>query len=192
MGKAREGLKLGAVLVCALAALYGIAACRANPPDLRSLNRGEMSKLAVAVPPRAAPMTRFTDAEGHPHTLADYRGQVVVVNVWASWCAPCRTELPSLGRLQAAYADRGVRVVAMTVDRDTDMDAARRFLATAPPLAMYRTGYDFLFGLTPRAQGVPITLIYDRQGRERARLEGGASWSGQAARRVIDAVLAGA
>lgn len=188
----REGLKLGAVLVCALAALYGIAACRANPPDLRTMNRGELRKLDVAVPPRAATATPFTDAAGRSHTLADFRGQVVVVNVWASWCGPCRTELPSLGRLQAQYGDRGVRVLALTVDRDTDMDAARRFLATAPPLALYRTSYDFLFGLTPRAQGVPITLIYDRQGRERARLEGGATWSGDDARRLIDAVLAGA
>ena len=188
----REGLKLGAVLVCALAALYGIAACRANPPDLRTMNRGELRKLDVAVPPRAASTTRFTDAAGQAHTLADFRGQVLVVNVWASWCGPCRTELPSLGRLQAEYEGRGVKVLALTVDRDTDMDAARRFLATAPPLTMYRTGYDFLFGLTPRAQGVPITLIYDRQGRERARLEGGASWSGADARRLIDAMLAGA
>jgi len=191
MGAARDWLRVSAVLISTVAALYGIAGCSANHGDLRSLAHGEMAKLVVAPTPAAAPTTTFTDGAGSPHDLAEYHGQVVVLNVWASWCAPCRTELPSLGRLQAAYAGRQVQVIALTVDRDEDLALARRFLATAMPLELFRDpGYRLTFSITPRPEGVPITIIYDRQGRERARLAGGADWSGADARAVIDAVLA--
>ena len=150
-----------------------------------------MSKLSVAPEPGATPTAVFTDAAGARHTLADYRGKVVVLNFWASWCAPCRTELPSLGRMEAAYAGRPVQVIAMTVDRDEDLNLARSLLARAPPLGLFRdVGYTMMFSIAPRPEGLPVTILYDRRGRERARLSGGADWSGPEARAVIDALLA--
>ena len=191
MRVANGWLRVGAISVCAVAALYVIAGCSANRGDLTSLARGEMAKLKVAEPPGAMPTIAFTDPQGSRRTLADYRGKVVVVNFWASWCGPCRTELPSLGRLETAYAGQPVQVIAMTVDRDEDLPQARTLLATAPPLQLFRdNGYAMMFGITPRPEGLPTTIIYDRQGRERARLSGGADWSGAQARAVIDAVLA--
>ena len=191
MGAARDWLRGCAIVVSAVAALYGIQSCSANRTDLRSLAHGEMSKLQVAPTPSPGPTTQFTDAAGARHTLADYRGKVVVLNFWASWCAPCRTELPSLGRLQAAYAGRPVQVLDLTVDRDEDLNLSRSLLARSPPLGLYRdVNYTLTFAITPRPEGLPTTIIYDRQGRERARLSGGADWSGRDARAVIDAVLA--
>jgi thiol-disulfide isomerase/thioredoxin len=180
-----------AALIGAVAALYGIAGCNSNRADLSSLARGEMAKLEVPAQPRAAPRLSFTDATGRSRTLADYRGQVVVLNFWATWCAPCRRELPSLGRLQTAYAGRPVQVIALSVDRDQDLAQARTLLATAPPLALFRDpGYRIAFGLDPRIGGFPTTVIYDRQGRERARIAADVDWAGADARAVIDAVLA--
>jgi hypothetical protein len=84
-----------------------------------------------------------------------------------------------------------VEVIALTVDRDADMNLAQRDIARSPPLALYRdNGYHMAFSLTPRAQDVPTTVIFDRQGRERARLAGGADWSSAQARKVIDRILA--
>ena len=180
-----------AALIGAVAALYGIAGCNSNRTDLRSLARGEMAKLEVPAAPRPGPTLAFTDAAGRSRTLADYRGRVVVLNFWATWCAPCRRELPSLGRLETAYAARGVQVIPLSVDRDQDLAQARTLLATAPPLALYRDpAYRLAFGLEPRIGGFPTTVIYDRQGRERARISDDVDWSSPDAHAVIDAVLA--
>lgn len=185
-------LKASCALISAVAASYIIAGCSANPPaPMSSLARGEMAKLTIAEPPTPAPPTSFTDAAGAPRTIADYRGKVVVLNLWASWCAPCRAELPSLGRLAAHYQGRPVEVIALTVDRDADMNLAQRDIARAPPLALYRDeGYRVAFSLNPRAGGIPTTVIFDKQGRERARLAGGADWAGEDARRIVDRLLA--
>lgn len=178
-----------------LAAVYVIVSASFKPgaaPDMKTLARGDMVKLQPTADPQPQPKTTFTGPDGRTMTLANFDGQVVVLNFWATWCAPCITEMPSLARLQAAYANRPVKVVAISVDRATDEADARAFLTKHGPLVFYADPkFSMPFALQPRVVGLPTTIIYDRNGRERARLAGGADWSGADARAVIDRVLKG-
>lgn len=196
-GERRPGLLRWAIVVAALigaaAVLYVIGAASFKPKqasDLSDLRRGALVKLVVPKSPVPAPDIPFTDAAGKPVRLSDFKGQVVVLNLWATWCAPCKTEMPTLAKLQAAYATQPVQVVALSVDRDDDLDLARQELAATPPLKLYRDpGYKVAFGLNPRAQGFPTTVIIDRKGFERARLSGAADWSSPEARELVERLL---
>ena len=150
-----------------------------------------MAKLVVAPSPIAEPDIPFTGPDGKPVHLADLKGQVVVVNFWATWCGPCKEEMPSLARLQKDYAEKPFKVVAISVDRLEDTPKAIDFLKANGGLSFYNDpGYKVVFGLNPRPEGIPTTVIYDKQGRERARLSGGADWSTEQAKKVMDTVLA--
>jgi thiol-disulfide isomerase/thioredoxin len=150
-----------------------------------------MAKLTISEKPSAAPATIFRDAGGATHTLAEFRGKVAIVNVWANWCAPCKEEIPSLARLQAAYAGRPVAVIPVSVGKGDDETAGRAFIARNAPLTFYtEPTYAFTYAFQPAIEGMPTTVIYDRKGVERARLAGGADWSGGDARAVIDSLLA--
>jgi len=183
----------GAALIGVAAVLYVIVSASIKPKsdtDLRQFAKGELVKLVVPAAPTPAPTAGFTDADGKAMTLADFKGQVVVVNLWATWCAPCRLEMPTLAKLQAAYQTQPVQVVAISVDRDADLNLAKADIARNAPLKLYRDpGYKFAFGMKPAAAGFPTTVIYDKQGRERARLSGGADWNGKEARALIETLI---
>lgn len=194
--KRAKVLRLGLVALAvfgAAAVLYVIASSGFKPKgsaDLNDLKRASLAKMVVPKAPLPAPATAFTDAAGKTVTLADFKGQVVVLNLWATWCGPCKEEMPTLAKLQAAYAAQPVKVVALSVDREKDYAAADQFIATHGPLTLYRDpGYKFAFGMTPAAEGFPTTVIYDRKGMERARLSGGADWSSPEAREVVERLL---
>jgi len=179
------------LLTGTVALLYAIAGCSNTPGDLKSLARGAMAKLVVSGHPAPAPDTPFADAAGKPHTLADFKGKIAVVNVWANWCAPCKEEIPSLAKLQTAYGAKGVAVVAVSVGKGDDEAAGRRFIARNPPLTFYsEPAYKLAYAFKPTIEGMPTTLIFDRKGVERARLSGGADWSGPDARAVVESLLA--
>lgn len=185
---------IGAALLIGVAAvLYVIASASFKPAgvvDLKEFKKASLEKLDVPAQPRAAPATVFTDGAGKPHTLADFKGQVVVMNLWATWCAPCKKEMPTLGKLQAAYATQPLKVLPISVDRDSDLNLVQAEMAANPPLQVYRDpGYKLSFQLEPRAAGYPTTVIYDKQGRERARLSGDADWSSPEARGLVEALL---
>jgi thiol-disulfide isomerase/thioredoxin len=182
--------------VVGLAALvYVIVTLSAKPPtgtpaDLKTLARGDMAKLVVATNGQPPPTLPFLDPDGRQTDLARLKAPVVVVNFWATWCAPCRTEMPTLARLQAAYPGR-VRIVPISMDDAKDRGKARAFIAGYPPLPFYQDpGSKLVFALNPPTEGLPTTVLYDAGGRERARLEGGADWSGPDAHAVIQALLA--
>lgn len=183
----------GAALIGVAAVLYVIVGAIIKPggapPDLKSLARGEMAKLVVADKANPAPTTPILDPDGKTITLADLKAPVVVVNLWATWCAPCVKEMPTLARLQAAYPGR-VIVAAVSMDRAADREKARAFIAEHGPLTFYQDPkYALAFALDPPAEGFPTTVIYDASGRERARLSGGADWNGPDARAVVEALL---
>lgn len=185
---------LAVALIGAAAVLYVIASASFKPKeaaDLRDLRRGELAKLDVLAAPRAAPTQTFTDPDGKTVAIADYEGQVLVVNTWATWCGPCKVEMPTLAKLQAAYQTQPVRVITISVDRDKDLDKARAEIAKNAPLKLYRDPeYKWIRSLAPRAEGFPTTVIYDRKGMERARLSGDADWSGKEARELVERLLA--
>ena len=174
----------------AAALLYALTACSNHPGDLKSLAHGAMAKLTVSAAPSAAPQTVFRDAAGAAHTLADFQGKVVVLNLWANWCAPCKEEIPSLARLQKEFAGQPVAVVPVSIGKDRDEVLGKAFLARNPPLTFYtEPTANFPFAFKPPVEGMPTTVLFDRHGVERARLSGGADWSGPEARAVIRALL---
>jgi thiol-disulfide isomerase/thioredoxin len=168
-----------------------VSGCSKPAGELKGLAVGPMAKLITPAQPTTEPDIAFTGPDGKPMKLADLKGQVVVVNLWATWCAPCKEEMPSLAKLAKAYAGKGVTVLAISVDKDTEIPKAKEFLQEHGNLAFYNDPeMRMVFGLKPAAEGLPTTLIYDKVGKEQARLSGGADWSTDQARKVMDAVLA--
>jgi thiol-disulfide isomerase/thioredoxin len=125
--------------------------------------------------PKPVAAIQFEDADGHSRSLADFGGKVVLLNIWATWCVPCRKEMPTLDRLQARLGGSDFEVVALSIDRH--VDAVRKFFAEVEiqKLAMYLDGSakaTYELG----AVGLPTTLLLDREGREIGRLIGPAEW----------------
>ena len=136
------------------------------------------SKLpfAHATKPKPVPELRFNDADGRARTLADFRGKLVLLNIWATWCEPCREEMPALDRLQAKLGGERFQVVALSVDQE-GLAIARRFYAEtgikALPLYIDPTAKA---AFTVDAAGLPASLLIDRQGREIGRHLGAVKW----------------
>jgi thiol-disulfide isomerase/thioredoxin len=140
--------------------------------------------------PKPAPALSFLDGQGNPVTLEDFRGKVVVLNLWATWCAPCRHEMPSLDRLQAAFGNDGLQVVPVSLDRG-DVGKIEAFYEEVglPTLAIYhdpKAAAGRAFG----AYGLPTTIVIDREGMEIGRLLGPAEWDSEEAMTLIRTVLA--
>jgi thiol-disulfide isomerase/thioredoxin len=190
-GAAPRRRLLAAILTGALApVLYGLAGCSNSGGDLKSLAHGEMAKLEVSKSPAPQPATVFKDAAGQPHTLAEFKGKVLIVNMWANWCAPCKEEIPSLAKLQTAFAGKPVAVVPVSVGKGEDEVQGKAFIARNPPLTFYtEPTYAMTFAFRPVIEGMPTTVIYGPDGVERARLVGGADWSGPDAHKVVEALL---
>lgn len=123
-----------------------------------------------------APDYATTTLAGEPITLAGFEGKVVVLNVWATWCPPCRFEMPSLQRLQDELGDEGLEVVAVSVDLEHAEDMVRDFAA--------EYALDFTIALDPDGRverlfgvsGLPTTFVIDRQGVLREKIMGGREW----------------
>jgi thiol-disulfide isomerase/thioredoxin len=184
----------GAALIGVAAVVYIIAQASIKPeqdPGLRAVAHGAMSKLETPQQASLAPRDVFYDAAGQPHRAADFKGRVLVLNLWATWCAPCVAEMPTLAKLATEYADKPVTVIPVSIDTPEALDKAKAFIGQHPPLAFYNDANKKLpFSLKPPASGLPTTIIYGADGLERGRVAGGADWSGADARAVVDHVLA--
>lgn len=146
---------------------------------------GDMRTFDLSQPPSPAPDISFSDLSGNTLGLKDFRGQVVLINYWATWCAPCLRELPSLERLQAKLSDDDFRLIALSTDREGSEKVAP-FLE--------ENGFDELpVYLDPGNRtvapfeliGLPTTILIDRQGREVGRYTGPAEWDGPGAVALI-------
>lgn len=149
--------------------------------------KGGMSRLQVTPKPTRLSQLQFEDADGKPVDVARFAGKITVVNMWATWCAPCVTEMPTLAALQRAYPD-DVAVVPVSVDVDARLPNARDFIGVNDPLLLY---HDPRFALQHvlEVKGMPGTVIYDRQGREVARVIGEADWASPEARALFDKLV---
>ncbi|MBB5256033.1 TlpA family protein disulfide reductase [Rhizobium leguminosarum] len=126
--------------------------------------------------PEPVPALQFTDDAGRPQTLDIFRGRVVLLNVWASWCLPCRKEMPTLDRLQATLGGPDFEVVALSIDRGGP-DAVKKFYAeTGVQHLAIHVDATSQAGFALVSFGLPTTLLVDPQGRELGRLVGPAEW----------------
>jgi thiol-disulfide isomerase/thioredoxin len=193
-------------VVVGLAGIYGIGRLTGNvavAPECRPaqetgrriapLARGEVAALAVAKTPKRLPDLAFQDETGARKTLADWRGRTVLFNLWATWCVPCRKEMPALDALQAKLGGPAFEVVAVNIDtRD-----AEKPKAWLKEVGIVRLGYfadptaKVFQDLkeTGKAFGMPTTLLIDAAGCEVATLSGPAEWASEDALKLISAAL---
>jgi len=166
------------------AVLYVAFAVGANPVFARDLTQtevlhirhGEMRKLAVHRTPEPLPNVQFTDMNDKDRDIAEFKGKYTVLNFWATWCAPCRKEMPSLDALARDMTSDDLQVVVMATGRNPK-PAIRKFFKEAgiTTLKTLRDPSQTLSGLLG-IYGLPMTLILDRNGDEIARMQGDADW----------------
>ncbi|MEO1027752.1 MAG: TlpA family protein disulfide reductase [Pseudomonadota bacterium] len=151
----------------------------------------ELSKLDFTFRGDVHEETAFFDPDGNEVGLEDFRGKVVLLNLWATWCAPCEKELPSLGALAGGRAGDDFIVLTVSVDDEQDRDYARRRLSelTGGTVDFYHAP-DYKVTYQVGARGFPTSVIYDRNGREVARLAGEAEWDSSLAVQFIDRLIA--
>ena len=159
----------------------GAEAGNAAAPTAGSYPTGRLDRSHAGTP---APAASFEDAEGQPATLAEFRGRPLLLNLWATWCAPCVVEMPSLDRL-AAREDGRVQVVAVSQDIDGRDEVDRFFARTGlRNLEPFLDG-DMALMTALRISTLPTTILYDAEGREVWRMTGMAEWDGDRARRLL-------
>ena len=161
---------------------------------LKPLVHGEIAALTLSETPRRIPDLSFRDGEGKPVRLADFRGQSVLLNLWATWCIPCRKEMPALDRLQGQINGKDFAVVAVNIDTG-DPAKPHRFLSDVriKNLAYYDDPSTNVFQelkRVGRAVGLPTSILIDRSGCEIGYLAGPAEWSSEEAITLIQAALA--
>lgn len=157
----------------------------------KRLNRGQMATFVIKKP-QPLPELNFINGEGKKLSLADWRGKVVLINIWATWCGPCRHEMPSLAKLDKALEGEPFDVLAISIDRK-GLSASRKFLEeinVADQLGLYLDP-EAKANFTLKAHGLPASILMDRQGREIGRLAGPADWASEDAIRLIRAAIAG-
>ena len=144
----------------------------------------------VSVGSQAPPFTASTlDATPRTKTLADYKGKVVLLNVWATWCPPCREEMPSIERVHQAFAGQGLAVVAVSVDDPGKENEIRDFVREYG--LTFEILHDAAAGIKKNYQitGFPETFVIARDGSIRKKVWGGADWSSEANRALIRELL---
>ena len=205
----RIPLAIGAVVAGALiafAGVYGYGSFRRSPSGdsacagavelarkIAPLAHGEVAALTMATNPLRLPDLAFEDADGKPRKLSEWRGKTVLVNLWATWCVPCRKEMPALDSLQTRLGGKDFEVVAINIDT-RDAEKPRNFLKEAN---LTRLGY-FADSKAKvfqdlksigKALGMPTSILVDGQGCEIGNLAGPAEWASDDAIKLIKAVM---
>jgi len=155
----------------------------------KKLSTGAMTTFVFKEPPAPLPEFQFVNADGKPVSLKDWHGKVVLLNLWATWCAPCRGEMPALDRLQADLGSDKFEVVAIAVDK-SGLEGARKFLdeTKAGKLKLYADPTARI-GNELKVIGMPTSILIDGEGHEIGRLIGPAEWDGADAKRLIQSLL---
>lgn len=158
------------------------------------LVKGEVGALTVATRPTQLPDLAFQDAAGSPRKLSDWKGRTVLLNLWATWCVPCRKEMPALDNLQGKLGSRNFEVVAVNIDtRDPDKPKAFLKDGNLTRLGFFSDQKAKVFqelksaGL---ALGMPTSVLVDGEGCEIAAISGGAGWDSDEAVKLVMAATA--
>ncbi|MDP1553984.1 MAG: TlpA disulfide reductase family protein [Hyphomonas sp.] len=185
----------GLFLVALAAIVYVLMSAAGGKAASTTLERyavGTLEKLDFSLAGQSVPEGTFDDAAGAEVTLASFAGKTILVNYWATWCAPCEKEMPALGALQAARGGDAFEVVAISIDADEDVEYAKRRLTElgAANIAFRHAPLDrgdIVYGAN--VQGFPTTILYGPDGIEIARMSGEADWAASEAVQFIDAAL---
>lgn len=152
---------------------------------------GDVAAMLPAGPPKSLAALAFSNPDGKPMTVADFKGRTVLMNLWATWCVPCREEMPALDALQAKAGDGAFEVVAVNVDAGDDTEKRKRFLTDTGIKALkdYAEPTMALFNATKKeglALGLPVTLLIGKDGCLLAAMNGPANWAGADALKLIE------
>jgi thiol-disulfide isomerase/thioredoxin len=155
----------------------------------KELATGTMAAFVIKPKRPPVPEVSFTDASGKALALADWKGRVTLVNLWATWCGPCRKEMPALAALQSAMGGKDFEVVAISVDRK-GVEKSSEFLKEigVSGLTLYADPSTAALN-TLQAPGLPATVLIDRNGHEIGRLLGPAEWDSPEAKALIKAAI---
>ena len=184
------------LLIAAFACIFVIVqSCSIEQkPSLQRFAKGGLKKLQVLETPPPQPQMIFKTADGGDISLKDFRGQTVLLNVWATWCVPCVAEIPSLDMLQAQSILRaqkgGADFVVITISMDRHIDDAKAFFDKADinALTLY---HDPTYSISAEVgvQGIPISIFYSPSGKEIARVPGDVNWQSPETGALLDAIL---
>ncbi|MBD0417286.1 thiol:disulfide interchange protein TlpA [Oryzicola mucosus] len=155
---------------------------------------GEVAAMLPADPPVSLASLAFNGPDGKPMTVADHGGRTLLVNLWATWCAPCRAEMPALDKLESEMGGESFEVVAINVDTGDDAKP-KKFLqeTNVAALGFYRDSTMKVFNdLKGRglALGLPVTLLIDKDGCLISHMNGPAEWASADARTLVETALA--
>ncbi len=184
------GLVLFAAAVF-VTATYIFVSIEQSNSGLRGFESAELKRLKIISPPEDAPATAFVARDGSPWHFKSFKGEVVLVNFWATWCAPCRDEMPSLVNLANTMKGRDFRLITITLDRQ-GFEAADPFLEEvgAMGLETYQDRSNkLLLEAAGGELGLPLTLFLNRKGKVVAKMLGPAEWDGEAAQKLIETVM---
>ena len=174
-------LFISVTVIGAAIAVWVVLAMRAAEPP----REGAMAQFTPNDPPRPAPETPFETVAGEPVTLTVFKDKVVLVNFWATWCAPCVREMPSLDRLQASFDKDRFVILAVSVDRDGAEKVTPFFekhgIKNLTPLLDRRMRLAGAFGVP----GMPTSYLLDRSGRIVGNLPGVAEWDSPEAKALV-------
>jgi thiol-disulfide isomerase/thioredoxin len=174
-------------IVTPAAAQTAPAAALPTGPGRNDLSKGEMAAFVFKPTPEELADVKFLGGDGKEVSLGGLKGKVVLLNLWATWCAPCLKEMPGLDRLQKELGSDRFEVVALAVDR-TGLAGAKKFLdkIKVANLALYADP-TAKAGSALKAVGMPATILIGKDGREIGRLTGPAEWDGPDAKKLIEA-----
>ncbi len=199
IGAVLVGAAIGFAAVSGFGALHrqaGDPACKAAVAlsgKIAPLAQGEMAALTMATAPLRLPDLAFLDGNGQPKKLSDWRGRTVLVNLWATWCVPCRKEMPALDNLQAKLGGPDFQVVAINIDtRDPQKPKAFLRDAKLDNLDYFTNDNAKVFQdlkSVGRALGMPTSVLVDGQGCEIATIAGPAEWDSNDAIKLITAAV---
>ncbi len=168
-------------------AFWGATAGAAEPPKFAGIS-GDFSPID---PPEQIAAPKFQDKMGQAVSLDDFKGKVVVLNFWATWCPPCVAEMPALDKLQSEMGGKDFAVVAVSTDRQGIKKSAPFYRrAGIKNLALYNDTRGSLQEAF-QARSLPLTVLIDREGRMVGRIEGAAQWDSTEAKALIAHYLKG-
>ena len=202
----RIPLVIGAVLVGTVIGYVGVSSFKRTPggdiackgavdlaKKIAPLAHGEVAALTMATTPLRLPDLAFEDADGKPRKLSEWRGKTVLVNLWATWCVPCRKEMPALDSLQTKLGGKDFEVVAINIDT-RDPEKPKNFLkeANLTNLGYFSDQKAKVFQDLKnigKALGMPTSLLVDAKGCEIANIAGPAEWASEDAIKLVKAAV---